>query len=450
MIFDAVLTYNFIKQLTTPFIQMPAYKMGLINANGDFLKARAQMTTQEKSALGIFNVMIINLKKIIAKIPGGGSRLGTIAATMILLNTKPIKEDVNFEYEQLEEEFNKIYSMLQEDGAAGAVAVNNAGGGDIAGLGQPVGSLKGFPPVSNYAMNKYKKKNKAAAGPILADILKRKAMTEDDTFAKNNHEVFANDYVSKNKKQINLIKKFVKSTKKVTEATTLQYHDTLNTKIWDNGQLKAEVRGKLLQIAEAWRQFAKIQTGEIVDIIFTGGNANYNYTDNSDIDLHLIIDRSNFGGNPLDIAFVDEYLQDKKILWTLTHPSINIYGYPVELYAQDVNDQPHFGQGVYSIMYDSWVQMPENLNLNFEKDHHLQRKVTFYKNMIDKLVNQKADKETIDTLKDRIKSMRGDSIKQGGEFSFGNLVFKELRNQGYLDKLSDYEKTSQDSALSLG
>ena len=45
--------------------------------------------------------------------------------------------------------------------------------------------------------------------------------------------------------------------------------------------------------------------------------------------------------------------------------------------------------------------------------------------------------------------MRGDSIAQGGEFAFGNLVFKELRNAGYLDKLSDYDKSRKDKALSL-
>jgi hypothetical protein len=69
--------------------------------------------------------------------------------------------------------------------------------------------------------------------------------------------------------------------------------------------------------------------------------------------------------------------------------------------------------------------------------------------MIEKLIENKSDQDAIQTLKKKLKMMRGDSIAQGGEFSFGNLVFKELRNLGYLDKLNDYEKTMQDSALSL-
>jgi hypothetical protein len=45
--------------------------------------------------------------------------------------------------------------------------------------------------------------------------------------------------------------------------------------------------------------------------------------------------------------------------------------------------------------------------------------------------------------------MRGDSIAQGGEFGLGNLVFKELRNSGYIDKMSAYVKSDLDKTLSL-
>ena len=65
MIVDTVLTYQFIKKLTTPFNQLPAYKMHLIDDKGNFLKARTQFTPQEKNACGLFDVMIINLKKLI-------------------------------------------------------------------------------------------------------------------------------------------------------------------------------------------------------------------------------------------------------------------------------------------------------------------------------------------------------------------------------------------------
>lgn len=443
--FDAVLTYNFIKKLTTPFNLMPAYKAGLIDSNGNFLKARTQMKPSEKSILGLFDVMIINLKKLIARIPGGASRLGTIAATLLLLNTKPIKEDVDFDMDGLEEEFFKIYNSLQEDGAAAVGAPVNATAG-VAGLSA---STLGVPVK---ASNKYKRENERATKVIKRGVMG--AVNVKEVKSHDIEKVFRDDYVDKNNKQETKLKKAIKTFKtfsKLKEASTLEYHDILNPKIWDGTELKSEVRGKLLQIAEAWRDFAKIHPDTVVNIILTGGNANYNYTPQSDLDLHLIIDRSHFNNfTSIDRAFIDEYLQDKKILWTLTHGDINIYGYPVELYAQDVQDQPHFGQGVYSVSGDYWMREPEYLSMDFELDPNLQDKVNFYKDMIDKLIDQQADSDAIDTLKDRIKTMRGDSIAQGGEFAFGNLVFKELRNSGYLDKLSDYDKTRKDKALSLG
>jgi hypothetical protein len=45
--------------------------------------------------------------------------------------------------------------------------------------------------------------------------------------------------------------------------------------------------------------------------------------------------------------------------------------------------------------------------------------------------------------------MRASAIQQGGEFALENLVFKELRNRGYLDKLSKYIVNLEDRKLSL-
>jgi hypothetical protein len=382
----------------------------------------------------------------------------------------------------LEEEFNHYYNKFKDISEDGAAPVNSV-------ANTPELSSKN-PPVS--INNKYKQTNieftkkmkrgiiatvgvkeSGPEGGFAGDVainakptkgmenkivfnkltFKKKVVEGNEVGIKSEFDDGGPEYVKLNAKQIPKINKITKALKKFSrfkEDTTLEYHDTLNPKIWDGAQLKSEVRGKLLQIAEAWREFAKIHPDTVVNIILTGGNANYNYTPQSDLDLHLIINRGEFNGSMIDRTFVDEYLQDKKILWTLTHGDINIYGYPVELYAQDINDQPHSGQGVYSVSGNYWMQEPEYLNLDFESDPNLQDKVDFYKDMIDKLIDQQADSDAIDTLKDRIKTMRGDSIAQGGEFAFGNLVFKELRNSGYLDKLSDYDKTRKDKALSLG
>jgi len=420
MIVDAVLTYQFIKKLITPFNKMPAYALQLIDENGNFLKRRNNYTSQEKKALGLFDIMVINLKKLIAKVPFGKTRIATLAAAMMLLRSTPLKEDVMTDtLFSLEENFNKTLEELELMEDMGAV--NNVGG--IAGTGDPrLAADQREPGVSRSAAMRYKGKNKKGApSPILAPMLSRTA-----------------------KNVFNVVKKGV--LKSVREDTTLQYHTELNSKIWDGMKLKDEVRGKLVQIASAWVQFAKIHPDTIQDIIITGGNVNYNYTPQSDIDLHIVISRDTM--NP-DRALVDEYLQDKKILWTLSHQDINIYGYPVELYAQDIAEQPHANQGVFSVKRNQWIAMPQHLDIDFESDYHLQKKVQFYKDLIDKMVLQNATDGSFDMIKQKIKKMRGDSIAKDGEFAFGNLVFKELRNQGYLDKMDMYQKSNQDKALSL-
>lgn len=403
MIVDTYILYEFLKRLTTPFNQMPAFKLGLIDEQGNFLKNRNTFNTQENDALTKFDVLIINLKRLLAKVPGGSSQIGTFAAALYLM-----KEEKNINESSIEDsvfELENKFNMYMEEVAEVLedAPVNSTAG--IAGL--TADGLK-IPPKSR---EKYKRQN-ISTTELLKGIIKRRMPAQVG----------------------------------VAEDTTLEYHNELNSKIWVKKKLKPEVRGKLLQIASAWRDFAKIPDNLIDDIIITGGNVNYNYTPQSDIDLHLVVDRSKL--NP-DRDFVDEYLQDKKILWTLTHPDITIYGYPVELYAQDPNEHAHFGQGVYSVKKDAWVQSPEYLGLDFESNSSLQNKVQFYKDMIDKLIDQKADSDTIDALKKKIRTMRGDSIAKGGEFAFGNLIFKDLRNQGYLDKINDYERSKMDQGLSL-
>jgi len=225
----------------------------------------------------------------------------------------------------------------------------------------------------------------------------------------------------------------------------LQYHSELNPKLWDDFQLKSQVRDKLLQFAEVWREFAKIPKNAVKEVILLGGNANYNYTDMSDLDVHLVVDKSLIAkDNPL----LDDYLQDKKQMWTMAH-KITILGYGLEPYAQDESVQYPKNQGVYSLTNNEWICKPVFIGDEMIKDPYLKKKVKFYMKMIDDMIKNHVDLDSVKHFKEKLRDMRGAAIKRGGEFSFENLVFKELRNQGYLDKLSAYQRTNQDQELSL-
>jgi hypothetical protein len=171
MVVDAYLVYSFIRRLVTPFEKYPAFKANLIDKDGNFLKSRNSFTPDERKALPMFDIMIINLKKLIAKFPLGKTRLATIAAALMLLRSKPntttrkIKEDYTDELFTLEEEFLKTMAEVEtvmEDGVA-----NSVGAGGIAGLSGKIDDVV----VPNKAAQKYKKKNKAG---VIMGIIKRK------------------------------------------------------------------------------------------------------------------------------------------------------------------------------------------------------------------------------------------------------------------------------------
>lgn len=80
---DAYLTYQFLKRLTTPFDQTDAFKLKLIDADGEKLKSPS--TPEEKAAWGYFDRLIFNLKKLIATLPGGKTKIASYAAALVLL-----------------------------------------------------------------------------------------------------------------------------------------------------------------------------------------------------------------------------------------------------------------------------------------------------------------------------------------------------------------------------
>jgi hypothetical protein len=232
-------------------------------------------------------------------------------------------------------------------------------------------------------------------------------------------------------------------TKFLRESLTLQYHSELNPKFWVNIFLKEEVRKKLLEISKEWLKFAEIPNSAVKDIVFTGGNANYNYTEDSDLDVHIILDKSKIP-NCSD----EEYFKDKKLIWSLTH-DISVYGAEVEVYAQlgEVNIPKN--QGVYSLKTGKWVVKPENLELDFEHDDLLKKKIDDAVYQIDHALENTTDTKAAEKLLEKFQKLRKHAIAKSGEFTQDNLVFKELRNRGYIDKIREFILKITDKKLSI-
>jgi hypothetical protein len=222
-----------------------------------------------------------------------------------------------------------------------------------------------------------------------------------------------------------------------------EIHDELNQKLYDDDNLRPEVRKKLLKIANAFVKFIKVKS-PIKDIIITGSSSNYNYSSKySDIDLHILYDFSDIDDNT---ELVKEYLNAKKSIWNEEY-DIKIRDVDVELYAQDIHE-PHEATGVYSIAKDKWVRKPSKIDVELDIKG-AEDKADSYMRLIDKLIQSNdCDLDCLEKIKEKIKKLRQSGLEsKEGEFSTENLAFKILRRSGYIEKV--WDKISQDTEEKL-
>ena len=85
---DLVYAFRFVRMLVMKWENWDAYKEGLIDEKGKRIKSVRVKTDAQKNAYTPFIRLVANLKRIIQKIPGGGSKLGSFASALFLLKEK--------------------------------------------------------------------------------------------------------------------------------------------------------------------------------------------------------------------------------------------------------------------------------------------------------------------------------------------------------------------------
>tara|TARA_B100000941_G_C28478058_1_gene540457 strand:+ start:566 stop:1549 length:984 start_codon:yes stop_codon:yes gene_type:complete len=225
--------------------------------------------------------------------------------------------------------------------------------------------------------------------------------------------------------------------------------EALYSGLWEGEDLKKQIKDKLLQIAKEFWESLEIDDVDIEDITITGSIANYNWTNFSDIDLHIIID---FSKVPFDKDLVGDFFRAKSGLWNRKH-DIFMSGHQVEIYVQD-SGEPHHSTGVFSVQNNSWVVKPQRKDIAIDDDL-----VTKKANMLADQIERAEDfmqernyalaHEFSDKLKQKIRNFRKSGLESAGEFSPENLAFKILRNSEYLGLLDDIYVQSYDKLMSL-
>lgn len=138
---DLFLTYQFLRRLSTPFKEWDAYKLGIIDKEGNVIRKSSTFTKPEEvSAWGYFDRMVANLKKLIEKFPGGKMRIASYAAALLLLRENKVGRELSLD--ALELQLNEQINLLEENGIANVVGDGKIAGVGIGPQGEPPARLK--------------------------------------------------------------------------------------------------------------------------------------------------------------------------------------------------------------------------------------------------------------------------------------------------------------------
>lgn len=231
---------------------------------------------------------------------------------------------------------------------------------------------------------------------------------------------------------------------------------SLVPELWSDGKLDSKIRLRLLDIADDFWNSLDITWVKPDGHVLTGSICNYNWSKYSDIDLHIIVD---FEKVDKRVEFVEEYFKSKKNEWNDSHENLNIFGFNVELYVEDVNADTESG-GIYDLDENDWLKKPKPDDLGSIDDDKKEIKelASDFMTEIDDLIEKSKstdDTHILEELSDKaeellstIQSTRKEGLKDG-EMGTGNIVYKVLRRAGYLDKLWDLISDLYDSINSI-
>jgi hypothetical protein len=210
------------------------------------------------------------------------------------------------------------------------------------------------------------------------------------------------------------------------------HHHELNPVLWENNHLRKEVRHQLLKIAKNFIEFLEVPSLKLKDVTLSGSSAGYNYSEYSDIDLHLVVNSN-------------ELFTAQKVQYNNTY-DLNIRGIPVELYVQPAG-QIHHSAGIYSVLDDKWLSEPVHEEPTVDpKD--IKSKARSYSGKINSAIRSGNIVQCRDVM-DELKRLRQAGLETNGEQSVENLAFKLLRARGQIDKLRKYMTKLESAELSL-
>lgn len=179
----------------------------------------------------------------------------------------------------------------------------------------------------------------------------------------------------------------------------IEKHTTLNQKLFNEDKLRDDVKKAIIKIADTFISELSEEgiSFKLKDILLIGSNVSYNYTEDSDLDIHLIADSSSLDCDPEIYTLL--YSAYRSMF--NTNYDIKIKGIPVEIYVE-LDETKSNSNGVYSIN-NGWIKVPEqkeipDINMEeFEKQFkvwedkyfELLHEVSNYKSLVENKLSAK-------------------------------------------------------------
>lgn len=240
------------------------------------------------------------------------------------------------------------------------------------------------------------------------------------------------------------------------DLSTFKPQETLTHSLWDDGKLDSRIRLKLLDIADDFIKFLDLGDLKPLDIRLTGSICNYNWSEQSDIDMHIILDFSEIDSKK---NLVRGFMDAKKNEWNDMHGDLNIYGFSVELYVEDPSESA-ISSGVYSLQKNEWVKEPSKDEIELNDTKTIKALSAAIMTMIDDyeqmFYTEQEDSHKVEVLGNDleelrifIRNMRKEQLAEKGEMAVGNIVYKVLRRTGYLDTMYDLQNAIYDKLNSI-
>ena len=211
----------------------------------------------------------------------------------------------------------------------------------------------------------------------------------------------------------------------------------LSPKVWNDDKLRPEIANALAKIAKKFLEDLEIKL-KVKDVVLTGSYAGRTWGEGSDLDLHIIADLSS--------EALQRATKLAKFKWEEEH-DITISGIPVEVYVEDIGDDPPEVTGRWSIPKNGWILAPPSASSSFDESK-IVKKVMDFREVIKRAREKKTEGSLMSAMK-RIAKMRKAGLEKGGELSGENLAYRVLRRTGELQQAWDEIHDIVDRDLSI-